>query len=232
MLRTGLIFGTALTVACALSVTPVHAAALTTEGRGFKLSTQLGVTSVSPTRHHRVTFASAELKRRYTPYLRTALAQLRTAGVRISLGGVEPVRPGVCPPPGHIRFTETYRPLGRGGFSKGMPCPDPPQGVAAGGVVAMNSEYFDGSWYISPHKLRNTFVHELLHTLGLDHTNTDLDEDGVVEAYECVTDAGGRRPVMCSPNGGYRTAGAAKLTRFDLAGIKALLANAPSPSGG
>ena len=118
--------------------------------------------------------------------------------MRISLGGVEPVRPGVCPPPGHIQFTETYRPLGRGGFSKGMPCPDPPQGVAAGGVVAMNSEYFDGSWYISPHKLRNTFVHELLHTLGLDHTNTDLDEDGVVEAYECVTDAGGRRPVMCS----------------------------------
>ncbi len=233
MRRTGLIFGTALTVVCALSAPPAQAAApLTTKGPGFKISTQLGVTSVSPTRPYTVTFASADLKRRYTPYLATALSQLRAAGVRISFGGVETVRRGTCPPAGHIHYVETYRPLGRGGFSKGMPCADPPGGVALSGVVAMDSEYFDGSWYISRHKLSNTFVHEMLHTLGLDHPNLDLDEDGVVETYECVTDEGGLKPVMCSPNGGYRTSGAAELTGLDLDGIKALLANARAGGGG
>lgn len=226
MLRTGITFGTALVVACALTVTPVGAATLVTEGPGFRLTTQLGVTSVSPARRYTVTFASADLKRRYTPYLRTAVAQVREAGVRISLGGVETVRTDVCPPTGHIQYTETYRPMGKGGYSKGMPCPHPPEGVAAGGIVAMDSEYFDGSWYISPYKLRNTFVHEMLHTLGLDHPNLDLNGNGVAEPYECVSTSRGVRPVTCSPNGGHRTSGSGRLTGFDVDGIEALLANA------
>ncbi|HWM39414.1 MAG TPA: hypothetical protein VNS49_20085 [Streptomyces sp.] len=229
MLRTGIIFGTALTVTCALAVipaTPVHASAPTTKGTGFKLTTQFGVTSVSPSRRYEVTFASADLKKRYAPYLTTAVSQVKSAGVKIAIGGVEQVDRAKCPPPGHIQYTEMYRPLGRGGYSQGVPCPHPANGVAAGGIVAMNSEYFDGTWHISAYKLRNTFVHEMLHALGLDHPNLDLNHNGVVEAYECVATSHGNKPVMCSPNGGYSTANAGKLTGYDTNGIKALLANA------
>lgn len=233
MLRTGLIFGTALAVTCALAVTPVRADALLTEqGDGFKLTTQFGVSAVSPDRAYRVTFATAELERRYSPYLVDAAAQLRAAGVRISVGGVERVDAAACPPPGHIQYTEEHRPMGRGGFSRGLPCPHPAGGVASGGVVAMDSEYFDGSWYISPHKLRNTFVHEMLHVLGLDHPNLDLNGNGVVETYECAATPNGIKPVMCSPNGGYRGPDAGRLTPFDIDGVKALLANAQRHGSG
>ncbi|HEV7628062.1 MAG TPA: hypothetical protein VGO89_16330 [Streptomyces sp.] len=227
MLRTSIIVGTALTVLCALAVTPVHAAVpLTTKGTGFKLTTQLGVTSISPARQYTVTFASADLKKRYAPNLTIAVAQLKAAGVKISVGGVETVVAAKCPPKGHIQYTQQYRPLGKGGYSQGMPCSYPPNGVAVGGIVAMDSEYFDGSWYISPYKLHNTFVHEMLHTLGLDHPNLDLNRNGVVETYECVATSYGNKPVMCSPNGGYKTSNAGRLTAYDIAGIRALLTNA------
>ncbi|MBQ1164185.1 hypothetical protein KBZ21_39980, partial [Streptomyces sp. A73] len=42
-----------------------------------------------------------------------------------------------------------------------------------------NSEYWTG-WPISKAHLTNTIVHEVLHALGLDHPNTDLDGDGTV----------------------------------------------------
>ncbi|OEU88121.1 hypothetical protein DB35_17060 [Streptomyces abyssalis] len=226
MLRTGIAVGTALIVTCAFGVTPAHAARLTVKGTGFRLATRLGVTSVSPSRQYTVTFASAELKRRYTPHLTAAVAQLRAAGVTMSVGGVERTDPSVCPPTGHIHYTEKYRPAGRGGYSLGRPCPDPAEGVAAGGVVTMDSEYHDGTWHIAPYQVRNTSVHEMLHVLGLDHPNLDLDGDGAAGPYECPAGPGGTRPVMCSPNGGHRTAGAGRLTGFDIEGIEALLANA------
>lgn len=48
-----------------------------------------------------------------------------------------------------------------------------------------------------------------------------------VEKFECVATSYGNKPIMCDPNGGYRTtADADKLTGFDLNGRKALLANA------
>lgn len=226
MLRTGTALGTALIVTCAFSVTPAHAARLTVNGTGFRLATRLGVTSVSPSRHYEITFASAELKRRYAPHLRPAAAQLRQVGVRMSVGGVERVDGARCPPEGHIHYTEKYRPAGRGGFSLGVPCPYPARGVAAGGVVTMDSEYRDGTWRMAPYHLRNTAVHEMLHAFGLDHPNLDLDGDGAVSPHECPR-AGPRgvRPVMCSPNGGYADAAAGRLTPFDLAAVSALLAN-------
>jgi hypothetical protein len=231
MLRTGIAVGAALVVTCAFGVTPAHAARLTLAGTGFQVAARLGVTSVSPSRPYTVTFASAELKRRYTPYLTAAVAQVRAAGLKLTIGGVESVEPSRCPPWGHIQYTQTYRPLGLGGYSRGMPCPDPGKGVAAGGIVTMDSEYFDGTWHIAPYKLRNTFVHELLHTLGLDHPNIDVDGDGAVERYECATGSHGTRPVMCSPSGGYRSPNAGKLTGFDLAGLRAMLANANANAG-
>ncbi|MFC4493023.1 hypothetical protein ACFPA8_02595 [Streptomyces ovatisporus] len=225
MLRSSLIFGTAMTVTCALAVTPVRADALITQGHGFKLTTQFGVSALSTSRPYTVTFASAELKKRYTPYLTGAVAQLRAVGLNMAVGGVESVVHAGCPPTGHIQYTEEHRPMGKGGYSRGAPCPHPADGVAAGGVVSMDSEYFDGSWYISPYKLRNTFVHELLHVLGLDHPNLDLNRNGVVETYECVTTPSGVRPVMCSPNGGRTTSDAGTLSTHDLDGVEALIAN-------
>lgn len=153
--------------------------------------------------------------------------------MKLAVGGVEDVDPARCPPWGHIQYTQTYRPTGRGGYSSGMPCPDPADGVSTGGVVTMDSEYFDGTWRIAPYKLRNTFVHEMLHTLGLGHPNRDLDGDGAAEPYECAAGPRGVTPVMCLPNGGHRTAGTAGgLTSFDSVGLRALLANAQHQGGG
>ncbi|SCK41133.1 hypothetical protein [Streptomyces sp. WMMB 322] len=227
MLRTGIAVGAALVVTCAFNVPPAHAARVVTlAGPGFQVAARSGVTSVSPSRSYTITFASVRLRERYVPHLTDGVAQLRAAGVKVTIGGVEDVDPAVCPPRGHIQFTQTYRPVGRGGYSRGMPCPAPEKGVAAGGVVTMDSEYFDGTWDIAPHKLRNTFTHEMLHVFGLGHPNLDRDGDGSVEPYECVTDPHGTSPVMCSPNGGHRSAaGAGRLTGFDVAGIRALLAN-------
>ncbi|GAA2309857.1 hypothetical protein OHT20_06560 [Streptomyces caniferus] len=36
----------------------------------------------------------------------------------------------------------------------------------------------------------------------------------------------GNTPIMCSPNGGYKTSNAGRLTGYDVNGLKALLANA------
>lgn len=233
MLRTGIAATAALVLTCAFGVTPAHAARLTLRGTGFQVASRLGVTALGPARQYTVTFASAELRRRYTPYLTDAVAQMREAGVRLTVGGVESVDPSRCPPPGHVQYTQTYRPVKRGGFSMGMPCPDPEGGVAAGGVVTMDSEYFDGTWHIAPYKLRNTFVHEMLHALGLDHPNLDLDGDGTAGPYECAAGPGGVRPVMCSPNGGHRTPGrAGTLTPFDMAGLRALVANGERQGAG
>jgi hypothetical protein len=233
MLRTGIAVGAALVVTCAFGVAPAHAARLTLRGTGFQVASRLGVTAVAPARRYTVTFSSARLKKRYTPYLRAAVEQAGAVGMRITIGGVESVDPAGCPPWGHIQYTQTYRPVERGGYSLGMPCTDPVDGVAAGGVVTMDSEYFDGTWRIAPYKLRNTFVHEMLHTLGLDHPNRDLDGDGAAEPYECAAGPGGLKPVMCSPNGGGSTpSGAGRLTPFDAAGLRALLANGERQGAG
>ncbi|MEU8686605.1 hypothetical protein [Streptomyces sp. NPDC048611] len=217
----------ALAAAPAPAATPARAAKLTTQGTGWQLTTRLGVTSLSPGRQYTITFATAALKARYTPYLTAAVSQAKAAGLKLALGGVEPVNPAKCGPVGHIQFTEMYRPLGRAGYSQGMPCPFPSRGVGTGGIVAINSEYWDGTWPMPAYKLRNTLVHEPFHALGLDHPNLDRDKDGKAADYECVAAPSGETPVMCSPNGGYRTAtGMGRLTGFDLSGLKALLANA------
>ncbi|MCZ1011805.1 hypothetical protein [Streptomyces lydicus] len=105
-----------------------------------------------------------------------------------------------------------------------MPCPNPPKGVGVGGIVAIGSEYWTG-FPIPAYILRNTLVHEPLHAHGLDHPNT-ADKGGKLIDYKCVATRG-NTPIMCSPNGGYKTAaGMGHLTGYDLDGLKALLANA------
>lgn len=182
---------------CALAAVPTQAATLATKGTGWQLTTQLGVTSLSPGRQYTITFATSAMKTRYTPYLTAAVAQAKAAGLKLAIGGVEPVNPAKCGPVGHIQFTELYRPLGRPGFSQGMPCPNPPKGVGTGGIVAIDSEYWDGTWPMPAYKLRNTLVHEPLHALGLDHPNLDLNKDGKTADYECAATPPGR-PRSCA----------------------------------
>ncbi|GHJ21596.1 hypothetical protein [Streptomyces albus] len=216
----------AVATAMTLTASQATAAGVRTAGTGWKTATVLGVTSASPTRTYTITFATEQLRQRYTPYYTQALPQIRDAGIHIELGGVEPVDPNRCGPDWHIQITEMYRPLGTPGWSQGMPCPFPPQGMSRGGIVAYDSEYWDGTWDIKEHHLKNTIVHEVLHTLGLDHPNVDLDGDGKVAPYECVATSYGNKPIMCSPNGGYSTANAGKLVGYDVNGLKALVANA------
>lgn len=211
--------------ACALTATPTQAATIVTAGTGWKLTSQLGVTSASPSKTYTITFANETLRKRYTPLLTAAVAQVNAAGLHLKLGGVEPVNPAKCGPAYHVQITEMYRPMGKAGFSQGMPCPNPPKGVGIGGIVAYDSEYWTG-YPIETYKLRNTIVHEPLHALGLDHPNR-LDATGAEIAYGCVATSYGNTPIMCSPNGGYKTTtNMGKLTGYDINGLKALLANA------
>ncbi|MFH9426433.1 hypothetical protein [Streptomyces sp. NPDC017529] len=208
--------------AAALATVPQYA------GPGWRIAKRLGVRSISPTQQYVVTFPSEELQARYTPYLTRAVTQLQQLGVRITLGGLETPDYAKCPPRGHIQYTEAYQPLGRAGYSQGLPCYNTIDHSAWGGWVRITSEYWDGSWYITEQGRFHVFVHEMLHALGLDHPNVDLNGDGTVADYECVKDSAGLTPLMCSPNGGYRDdTRAGLLTPFDVAGIRNALRNAP-----
>ncbi|AOP47499.1 hypothetical protein [Streptomyces lydicus] len=226
-MRKALAGAAAALTACAVitTPTPTQAATLTTAGTGWKIATRLGVTSISPSRTYLITFATETLRKRYTPLLAPAVPQINAAGVHLKIGGVETVNPAKCGPAYHVQIIELYRPMGRAGFSQAMPCPNPARGVGTGGIVAYDSEYWTG-YPIEPYKLRNTLVHEPLHALGLDHPNR-LDAAGKEYPYACVATSYGNTPLMCSPNGGYKTATAmGHLTGYDTNGLKALLANA------
>lgn len=217
----------ATVAATALAVSPAHAATITTSGVGHKILTSENITSVKPSQQYTVTFASATVKNQTAKYLARALPQIKAAGVKLTVGGTETVAAGKCPSRGHIHFTEVYRPLGSAGMSRALPCYDTTDKTAWGGIVQMDSEYYDGSWPLPTYMMWNSHVHEMLHILGLDHPNYDKDKDGRVEDYECVATSYGNRPLMCSPNGGYKTAAnMGKLVGYDINGVKALIANA------
>lgn len=218
----------ATTALITLATAPAHAAPTPAySGTGWKIATFINVKSLSPTRTFTITFASQTIKNRWAPKITPAIAQLNTTGVHIKLGGIETYpNTATCPTRDHIFLMEAYRPLGKAGYSRGLPC-HASDGSAWGGWVQMDSEYAAGTWKITDHLWKNLPAHELLHAIGLDHANTDVDKEGVVENFECVKTSYGNTPLMCSPNGGYKTAASAgKLTGFDLAGIKALLTNA------
>ncbi len=216
--------------ACALTAAPTQAATITTHGTGWKLATQLGVTSASPSQTYTVTYQSDAIRKFYAPQIQRAVDQINAStDLNIAIGGVETMDPNKCGPDWHIQVMELENPMGddHPGWSQGMPCPNPAMGMSRGGVVAMNSTYRDGSWPIKQETLQNTAVHEMLHAVGLDHPNTDLDTDGTVESYECVATSYGNKPIMCSPNGGYSTwNNVGKLVGYDINGLDALVANA------
>lgn len=195
-------------------------------GTGWRITTQCNVYCLSPSQQYTITFPTQALKDRYVPYLTAAVAQLVTAGVKLAIGGIETPDYATVPPRGHIQYGEAYRPIGTPGYSQGLPCWNTADNSVWGGYVLIDTEYWDGTWTLTEVKRKNILVHELCHTLGLDHCNSDMNNDGVVAAYETVKDTAGVTPLMTSPNGGYQDSRAGTLTPYDLNGIKQLLANA------
>lgn len=65
-MRKTLVVAAAISV-CTLTTAPGGAAALTTKGTGWNLTSRLGVTGLSSSRPYTVTFATAAMKARYTP---------------------------------------------------------------------------------------------------------------------------------------------------------------------
>lgn len=229
-MRKPFVCAAAALAACALTTTPTHAATLTTAGIGWKLASQLGVTSASPSQTYTVTYQSDAVRRFYAPQIQRAVDQINAStDLSIAIGGVEAMDPNTCGPDFHIQVMELRNPMGddHPGWSQGMPCPNPAQGMSRGGIVAMNSTYRSGEWDIKQEVLQNTAVHEVLHAVGLDHPNVDADKDGTAEPYECVATSYGNKPIMCSPNGGYSTwINVGKLVGYDINGLKALTSNA------
>lgn len=219
---------TAATVAAlALTISPASAATPTYSGAGWKIATDFGVQSISPTQQFTITFQTQAIKDRWAPKLTTAVSQLNALGVHVTVGGID-TQSGdyVCPPKGHVHFNEKYRPTGQAGYSQGIPCYNTVDHSLFGGLVFMDSEYGDGTWTLADRLWSNLPVHEMGHGFGLDHPNTDLDGDGTVEAYECTYGTEGAKPVMCSPNGGFVSQKYwGRYTDQDRAGFAALLNN-------
>ncbi|MFJ3948994.1 hypothetical protein ACIPXV_02845 [Streptomyces libani] len=230
MRKTLAVAAAAALAACALTAAPAQAATITTAGTGWKLASQLGVTSASPSQTYTVTYQSDAVRKFYAPQIQRAVDQINAStDLNLAIGGVEPMDPNTCGPAFHIQVLELKNPMGdeHPGWSQGMPCPNPDRGMSRGGIVAMNSTYRSGEWNIKQEVLQNTAVHEVLHAAGLDHPNYDADKDGSIEDYECVATSYGNKPIMCSPNGGYSTwNNVGRLTGYDINGLNALIANA------
>lgn len=203
-------------------------------GRGWKIETGEGIYSLSPDPYE-IVWADTTARSKLKGYFTKPAAQVTTVtGVQITVTDLIDTTPvETCPARHRIVVHYEYRPSGPAGYSQALACHDTVDGSAWGGHVRMDSEYWTAKAWFSADAVRNdayranAVTHELGHILGLDHPNTDVDGDGTVEPYECVTTATGTRPLLCSPNGGYyNSVDAGRFTPpFDEPALKQLAAN-------
>ncbi|MYW46364.1 hypothetical protein [Streptomyces sp. SID161] len=223
-----------LTITALLLAGATPARAATTpiySGTGWKAETAAGIYSLSPD-PYTVVFADTTARTKLAGYFTVPAEQLATAGIQLTVSTTIDTTTATCPTRHRIVVHYTYRPSGTPGMSQARPCHDTDRS-AWGGHLLMDTEYWTSdTWFSTNASVNETYrknavTHEIGHILGLDHPNYDRDKDGTVEPYECVVSNAGWTPVLCSPNGGYRsTTGAGKfLTAYDLAGLKQLLAN-------
>lgn len=205
-------------------------------GPGWRAFTSKGIYSISPDPYV-VDFASATARDRLAPALKRAAEQITdVTGVKVTVSSTLRLgaRPSCADAPRHVMtFHMKWRPIGERGMSQSYPCTAAANGSAWGGAVVMDSEYWSTPNWFSDNETTNRVMrdnvtlHELGHLFGLAHANTDRDRDGRVERYECVQNSAGRRPVMCTPTGGYRTAanGGRYTTEFDVPGLEQMADN-------
>lgn len=234
------LLGTVLALTAATLPTPTYT------GTGWKALTKDGIYSLSPDPYE-IVFADATARTKLAKYFQLPATQVtRTVGVPITVTTTLDTTPhGTCPTYHRIVVHYTHQPMGLRGMSSAWPCHRISDGSAWGGHLHMDSEYWETpAWFSTDPTVneawkRDISTHELGHVLGLDHPNTDVDGDGVVEAQECVKGTGGLKPIMCSPNRGNPLARPASTGRvayigmtagmftkdFDLPGLRQLLAN-------
>ncbi|AKZ60745.1 conserved exported protein of unknown function (plasmid) [Streptomyces ambofaciens ATCC 23877] len=228
-----------LTLTAATLPTPTYS------GTGWKALTQHGIYSLHPGPYD-IVWADTTARTTLTRYFKLPAAQVtRSVGVRINITTtLDTTPPTACPARHRIVVHYTHQPMGQPGMSQALPCHATGNNSAWGGHIRMDSEYWTvPTWFgpsptVNEARRKDAAAHELGHILGLDHANTDIDHDGVVEAGECVA-KNGLRPLMCSPNRGLplskpgggagpfvHTLEAGRFSKdFDLPGLRQLLAN-------
>jgi hypothetical protein len=213
-------------------------AGLVYSGTGWKIATKDGIHSISP-KPYVITFTDSTSRTRLTPYATAVATQLTdVTGTQFTVTTTLEAAPatGSCPTEHHLILGLKYRPIGDAGVSVAYNCytnrPDAEDDHAAwGGWTWLDTEYWNAAWFstnatINAARIKNAITHEIGHIVGLDHPNRDLDADGKTEDYECARTTYNYLPVMCSPHGGYTTAGGGGLyTSRDTPGLKQLVAN-------
>ncbi|QBJ94472.1 hypothetical protein D0Z67_29320 (plasmid) [Streptomyces seoulensis] len=212
----------------AATTTPVY------KGTGWKAETGSGIFSLSPD-PYTIVFADTTARTKLTSYLTAPAAQVTgSVGVPVTVStSLDTTPTSACPARHRIVVHYLYRPMNVSGMSQALPCHNTGDGSAWGGHILMDSEYWTSSTWFSTNvttneaRRKDAVTHELGHILGLDHPNTDLDKDGVVENGECVKSTAGRKPILCSPNRGVPAAtdGGRFTTEYDLPGLRQMLAN-------
>ncbi|MGW0948498.1 M12 family metallo-peptidase [Streptomyces sp. NPDC002623] len=220
----------------AASTTPAHAAtAPVYSGKGWKAgTTAFGIYSISPD-PYTIVFANAAARTRLTPYLKGPVSQFTAiTGIKVTISTtLDTTKPTACPTRHRIVVHYTYRPTGQSGMSQARPCYEIPDRSAWGGHVLIDTEYWTvASWFstnatVNDGYRKDTVTHEIGHIFGLDHANTDVNKNGKVENKECVKNASGVKPIMCSTNRGAvpATAAGKYTTEFDAVGLKQMAAN-------
>jgi hypothetical protein len=213
-------------------------AGLVYSGTGWKIATKDGIHSISP-KPYVITFTDSTSRTRLTPYATAVATQLTdVTGTQFTVTTTLEAAPatGSCPTEHHLILGLKYRPIGDAGVSVAYNCYTNRPGAeddhaAWGGWTWLDTEYWNAAWFstnatINAARIKNAITHEIGHIVGLDHPNRDLDADGKTEDYECARTTYNYLPVMCSPHGGYTTAGGGGLyTSRDTPGLKQLVAN-------